>query len=325
MRILILGGTRFVGRAIADACLAEGHDLTLFHRGRSGPNLFPDCKHMIGDRDCDLSLVANEDWDAVVDCCGYVPRIVRKSVQALSGHAHRYVFISTISVYKEADVDSIDEDSDRIELADPTTEVIDGETYGGLKALCEDEIAAFEGPGMIIRPGLVAGPNDPSDRFSYWVMRAAQGDFLVPDDSVGFVQYVDARDLASFVVKVAAKGDSLTANAVGPRDSLTWAKFASTLAEVGGGSAVFADADWLAEQGVAPWVDVPLWLGSEGPLSMTRVSSKRGQQLGLEFRPLAATIRDTLQWANEIGLGQLKTGLSDARHSEILAALREAK
>ncbi|MBV6457058.1 MAG: hypothetical protein HONBIEJF_00163 [Fimbriimonadaceae bacterium] len=322
MRILVLGGTRFVGRAIVAECLERGHEPTLLHRGKSGPELFANCHHILADRDGGLDELGKNTWDAVVDTSGYIPRIVQQSVDALSGRCDRYLFISTISVYSETGPGGPSENSARSVLQDPHTETIDAETYGGLKARCEDVVASFAGTPIIVRPGLVVGPYDPTDRFTYWVVRASEGDFLVPEDTNSRIQFIDARDLAAFAVRLLEAGKPTTVNAVGPAASLGWTAFADSLTSVCGGKPVWAPPTFLTEQRVEPWIDLPLWLAGEDSQGMDRVSNALGLSLGLTLRPREETIADTLSWRRRGSGEALKTGMSMDRHAALIHQLK---
>ena len=176
MNLLILGGTVFLGRHLVEAALARGHAVTLFNRGQHNPDLFPEVERLRGDRDGDLQALEGRRWDAVVDTCGYVPRVVRASAEMLAPNVDHYTFISSISVYADTSKPGIDEQAPVGTLDDPTTEEVTGESYGPLKALCEQAAeAAMPGRVLNIRPGLIVGPHDPTDRFTYWVRRVAEG------------------------------------------------------------------------------------------------------------------------------------------------------
>ncbi|MCE5207811.1 MAG: epimerase, partial [Chloroflexi bacterium] len=208
MKILVIGGTRFLGRAAVEAVLAAGHKVTLFNRGVSNPSLYPQVETIIGDRSMDLSLLKGRSWDAVIDTCGYVPRVVRMSASALSGSVGHYTFISTISVYSETWKTGIDENGVLGVLEDETTEEITGGAYGPLKALCEQAAEdAMPGRVLTIRPGLIVGPHDPTDRFTYWPVRVAQGgEVLAPDSPDYKCQVIDVRDLAEWNIRMIEAG-----------------------------------------------------------------------------------------------------------------------
>jgi len=206
MNILIIGGTRFLGRHLVDSALARGHKITLFNRGQTNPNLFRNVETVIGDREHDIEKLSGRNWDAIIDTCGYVPRIVRESGIGLEGSVGRYVFISSISVYPDSDFHKIGiDESDPVgKLKDESVEEITGETYGPLKALCEKTILDLYGErGLVVRPGLIVGPNDPTDRFTYWPVRIAKGgDVLAPEKPGVPVQIIDVRDLSNFIIKL---------------------------------------------------------------------------------------------------------------------------
>src|SRR4030095_11435959 len=208
MRILVIGGTMFLGRHIVEHALARGHEVTLFHRGKTNPHLFPDLEHVLGDRKESLEPLAGRRFDAILDTCGYVPRVVKLSAHALSGAAPHYTFISTISVYSDHKTLNQDETGPTGELEDPTREEITGDTYGPLKVLCEQAAAeSFTGRVLVIRPGLIVGPHDPTDRFTYWPVRIARGgEVLAPGPEDTPVQLIDVRDLAAWTVEMMETG-----------------------------------------------------------------------------------------------------------------------
>lgn len=323
MRLLLLGGTLFLGRHIVEAARARGHEVSLFHRGKTHEDLFPEIEHIHGDRDGGLAILDGRRWDAAIDTCGYVPRIVRASAERLAGAVGRYVFVSTISVYGTITRPGVDESEPVATLADPSTEAVTGETYGPLKALCERAVeAACPGRALIVRPGLIVGPHDPSDRFTYWPHRLARGgDVLVPGPPECPVQFIDVRDLAAWIVRLIEEGATGLFNATGPERRLTFGGLAETCRAVVRPEAglVWVDGAFLLEAGVAPWSDLPLWL-SAGAEAMSEVDVRRAVSRGLTFRPLADTIRDTREWdACRPADRPLRAGLSPQRESEILA------
>ena len=217
MKILILGGTRFVGRHIVTLARAMRHELTLFNRNQSTPGLFRRIATPIhGDRETDLDKLQGE-WDVVIDTCGYLPRIVKKSAEFLKDRVGRYVFISSISVYADFKRNGIDESYPVGKLQNESVEEITGETYGPLKALCEKTVQDVYGAeAIIIRPGLIVGPHDPTDRFTYWPVRIARGgDILAPDRADAMTQIIDARDLAFFINNIILKSGTGTFNVTG--------------------------------------------------------------------------------------------------------------
>ncbi|MFN8483641.1 MAG: NAD-dependent epimerase/dehydratase family protein [Anaerolineae bacterium] len=327
MRLLILGGTVFLGRALVDAALARGHAVTLFNRGQHNPELYPDIEKLRGDRDGGLAALAGREWDAVIDTCGYVPRIVGAAAEALADHVGRYVFISTISVYADFSGDGPREESPVGVLADATVEEINGETYGPLKALCEQAVeAALPGRALIIRPGLIVGPHDVSDRFTYWPRRIAQGgDVLAPAVPAMPVQIIDVRDLAEWTIRMVEENRSGVYNATGPQDPLTFADVLDECRAVTGGDArvVWVDAGFLLEQDVGPWVEMPLWLTPDS-WALARTSIRRALDAGLTFRPLTAIIQDTLVWdAARPPETQRRAGMARERERALLDAWRQ--
>ena len=220
VKLLVLGGTRFVGRHLVEAALARGHEVTLFNRGNH-PEVFPEVEGLIGDRDGDLGALENRTWDAALDTSGYVPRLVRDSAERLRDAVGHYTFISTVSVYPDTLPPHADEDARVRGLEDPLTEEVTNGTYGGLKVLCEEAVREIYGArSLVIRPGLVVGPYDPTDRFTYWPVRVAEGgEVLAPGVPEAPVQFIDARDLAAWTLGMIEGRETGTYNAVSPADS----------------------------------------------------------------------------------------------------------
>ena len=324
MDLLILGGTRFLGRHLVEAALGDGHGVTLFNRGRSGPDLFPEVETIKGDRDGDLSALRGRRWDAVIDTCGYVPRVVRAAAGLLAGAVDHYTFVSSISVYPDNMGPGADEDAPVEELEDPTVEEITGETYGGLKALCE-RAAEAEMPGRVlnVRPGLISGPHDPTDRFTYWPRRiAAGGEVLAPDRPELRVQFIDVRDLAGWMVKMSAEQRTGTYNATGPAYELRMGKLLEECEAVGGDAKiVWVSEEFLEENGVEPFTELPLWVPREYA-GMLAVDCRKAIAAGLTFRPVSETIRDVLEWDSNRAEPELAAGLKPDRERELLSAWR---
>ena len=223
MKILIIGGTRFLGRHLVNSARARRHEVTLFNRGKTNPNLFWQVEKIQGDREKDLDQLTGRNWDAVIDTCGYFPRIVRMSAEALKGKVENYVFISSISVYSAFSKIGINESDPVGKIEDETMEEITGESYGPLKALCEKAVQEVFGmDSLVIRPGLIVGPHDPTDRFTYWPVRVARGgSILAPEKPDLPIQIIDARDLADFIIKLIEQNVSGVFNATGPDHALT--------------------------------------------------------------------------------------------------------
>ena len=329
MKILILGGTIFVGRHLVEAALARGHEITLLNRGRQNADLFPQVEKLRGDRDGDgLDALAGRSWDAVLDTCGYVPRIVRQSAEMLAGAVSRYVFISSISVYDDTSASGVDENSPLGTLEDAATEEIAGDTYGPLKVLCEQEVqAALPDGALIIRPGFIVGPHDPTDRFTYWPHRVAQGeDVLAPGRPDQPVQIIDARDLAEWTVRLLEQGVTGVYNATGPDYPLMLGEVLQTCKTVSGSDArfVWADDQFLKENQADTFSMLPFYIPeSSGTNGIMDASIAKAVASGLTFRPLADTVNDTLTWDNARPADQpLKVGLSLERERELLKKYR---
>ena len=315
MRLLVLGGTLFLGRHVVDAALAAGHDVTLFHRGRTNPGLFPDLEHVLGDRDGGLAPLRGRAFDAVVDTSGYVPRVVGDSARLLADTCGHYTFVSSLSAYALPIPRGADESAPLAVLDDPANEDVSNETYGGLKAACEDAARSAFGTERTasIRAGFIVGPHDPSDRFTYWVERVRRGgDVLLPPHPEQPMQFVDARDLAAWIVRLGETRTAGAFNATGPAGSLTFAEFAATCSLALDVSPRFVTCDERTAAALEPG-DLPLAVPPEH-FGLMDVSIARALAAGLRFRPAKDTIRDTAEWFR----GQcrdLRTGLAQARES----------
>ena len=324
MRVLILGGTLFLGRHLVEAAQARGDEVTLFNRGRTDPGLFPDVETLHGDRDAgDLDSLRTGEWDAVVDTSARVPRWVRDSVGLLAGRVGQYTFVSSCSVYADTSAAGTDESSPVLALADETVEEItSAEVYGGLKVLCERAAAeALPGRALSVRAGLIVGPYDPTGRFTYWVHRiAAGGEVLVPEPRDQPVQLVHARDLADWMLDASARGETGVFNATGPASPLTMEALVAQIRVATGSDArlTWVDEYALVEHGVEAWSDLPLWLApgtNPESANFLAVDVTKALAAGLRFRPLADTVRDTLEHAETF----TKAGLDPARERELLA------
>jgi 2'-hydroxyisoflavone reductase len=331
LRLLLLGGTQFLGRHIAAEALDRGHEVTLFTRGRTRPELFPQAEHLTGDRDGGLDPLRGRSWDAVVDCSGYVPRVVADSAQLLADSVEWYIFISTISVYPDYRGPGIDEDAPVATMDDESVEEVDEHTYGPMKALCEQAVtAALPDRSMIVRPGLIVGPHDPTDRFTYWPVRIADGgEVLAPGDPAAPAQWIDVGDLASFVVDQAECRTTGVFNAVGPAEPATLGDvLEACLAAVAppGTELRWVKDEFLAAHGVEPWSDIPLWLGGDPEMAgFEQISGRRALEAGLRHRPVAETVRDTLAWHRQDDGEVPRSGfkLSRDREAELLTAYRK--
>jgi len=335
MKILVLGGTQFSGRSFVHQALDAGHDVTLLHRSKTDPGLPGAVRRLIGDRDPKVGdgldrikelLDAGERFDAVVDMCGYGPRVVSASAELLKDSVDLYLFVSTISVYDREDVDAIDEESKKIELEDPTVEEVTGETYGGLKVLCERALNKIVGGKLCaVRPGVIAGANDPTDRFTWWTRVLATEDaVVVPSEPAGVTQFIDARDLAAFFLRCVEQRTMGVFNVTGPEDGLKTRAFIDRAHKALGSKTEIIEKDpaWLEAHGVEFWGGLPLVLAMDNQ-NMHRVSSDRALAAGLTRRPLEETVTQVRQWDIERGEPVLKAGMKMDKLREACAAAKQ--
>jgi 2'-hydroxyisoflavone reductase len=326
MKLLILGGTSFLGPQIVEAAVARAHVLTLFNRGKTNPGLFPDIEKLHGDRNGDLKSLEGRKWDAVVDTSGFVPRLVTMSAELLAPNVKQYVFISTISVFAEGIKPGTAEDGPLATMPDETNEEVT-KYYGALKALCEKAAdKAMSGRAWIVRPGLIVGPGDKTDRFSYWPVRISKGgEVLAPGDGTDPVQYIDVRDLAEWIVLGVERDLTGTYNATGPAKTLTIKKMLEGIKKGTGGDAKFTwvPTEFLEKHAVAPWSDLPVWVpGRDGEEGFTRISCAKAIAAGLRFRSVTVTAKDTLAWYKtlpEDRRGKLLAGISPEKEKELLS------
>ncbi len=334
MKLLIIGGTIFLGRHLVEAAHERAHEVTLFNRGLHEPDLFPEVEKLRGDRLHDLSSLHGRHWDAVIDTCGYIPKVVRASAALLADAVEHYTFISSLSVYPDWNVPGTNENSpvktladeevqraENIKGANPVVAVNYGEMYGGLKALCEREVEnALPGRALVIRPGLIVGPHDYSDRFTYWVHRVAEGgEVLAPGRADRRVQFVDARDLARWNIALIEEHRTGVFNATGPDYALTMQRLLEECKTVSRSDARFTwlSEDFLLAQGAEPWSEVPLWI----PEADDILRCDKAISAGLTFRPIADTIRDTLDWdATRPRNLERRAGLRPERETQLLRA-----
>jgi len=332
-KILILGGTGFLGPATVEAAMARGHEITLFNRGRTRPGLFPGVEKLHGDRDPKIGegiqALSGREWDAVIDNSGFYPRMVSASARLLAPRVKRYVFISSISVYADNSVEGADETAGLATIADPTVEEMgkDSENYGALKALCERAAEeAMPGRVAVVRPGFIVGPDDPSGRFTYWPVRIDRGgEILAPGAPGDPIQFVDVRDLGEWLVRIAEDGTTGVFHATGPEKRLAWGRLLETCRDCASvpGKLTWVDAEFLERQ---KDLQFPIWAPYRGDTRGFHTwKIDRALAAGLRFRPYAATVKDTLAWyKSQPEGGRLKlAGPAREREAEILAAWRK--
>ncbi len=316
MRVLVLGGTRFLGRALVDATLEQGHEPTLFNRGQTAPELFPEVEKLRGDRSTDLSALEGREWDAVLDVAAYMPDDVRRAVEVLQGNVGRYVFVSSISVYADQSVPPV-EGAAVAQLQPEQESDEDPELYGARKAACERIVEeAFGDAALVVRPGLIVGPHDPTGRFTYWPHRVARGGkVLAPGTRDDHVQFIDVRDLAAWMVQATASGAGGTFNATG--EPMPFGDVLDECLAVAGSDAAFTwvDSERLLAEEVGPWMELPLWLPLAEYAGIQQASVQRARAAGLTYRALADTIRGTLDQAQPVD----GVGLAPDRERELLS------
>jgi 2'-hydroxyisoflavone reductase len=322
MKLLFIGGTRFVGRHLVKAALTAGHEVTLFHRGQSDPEFMPEVEHILGDRNHDLNRLDGGEWDAVIDTCGYTPKQVRASTETLAGRVDRYVFISTISVYADFSTMGLNEGSPLAPIGELDQEELTGENYGPLKVLCEAAVQdVFAERAFIPRPGLIVGAYDTTDRFTYWVRRAMDArPFLAPAPGDQPVQLIDARDLAVWIIHGIERGLHGPYNSTGPAHRLTFEDMLAACLQGTDSQAepIWADPSFLLERQVEGWSDLPLWVADKSMRGMLAANCTTAIDSGLTFRPLADTVTDLAAWDLERGLPPLKAGLASEREAILI-------
>ena len=336
MKLLLLGGPKFLGRALIESALARGHEITTFNRGTTNPDLFPEIEKLHGDRKDNLDPLHGRKWDVVVDTCGYFPKHVRASAQRLADSAEHYTFISSLSVYASTAAVGLDESAPVGKLEDENAvdaiEEITGENYGPLKALCEQAAErAFPGRAFNVRAGLIIGPHDPSDRFTYWPVRVARGgEVLTPAHPGWLTQQVDVRDLADWVIGMAEARKAGVYNATGPNQPISFGEVLDICLEVTGSDAQFTwvTEQFLADEKVGAWIELPLWIPTSEPdaAGFSAISCAKALADGLAFRPLHETVRDTIAWANTRPADYpWRAGLKPERETELLEKWRKTK
>ena len=323
MKTLVLGGTAFLGRAVVRALLDKGHQVTLFNRGQTSPDLFPEAKRIVGNREIDVSELAEQHWDVVFDINGIKPGEVAMTAAALEEKTGCYVYVSSISAYERFG-ERVHENSPLWDVTGIEGKPLDGETYGPMKARCERTVhTRFRDRGLIIRPGLIVGPWDYSDRFTYWPVRFHRGGRVAAPPAIHPVRFIDVRDLAEWMVDLTSRGVRGTFNATG--QAVTMGSFLQTCKAVINPEAeiVWFSQKYLEDKGIAAWEELPVWLPSD--TGFHKIDISRALKQGLSFRPLEETITDTLQWfLNESGRDELHTGLTPERELTLLGESQHA-
>lgn len=333
--ILILGGTGFIGPHIVNAALERGHTVTLFNRGKTHADLFPNLEKLRGDRDGQLDALKGRKWDAVIDPSGYVPRIVKMSAELLAPNVKQYLFVSTISVYKQPGTPGMDESAPLETTDEPASEDVK-KYYGALKALSEQAAeAAMPGRVTVVRPGLIIGPGDPTGRFTHWPARCADGgEVLAPGDGSTPTQYIDGRDLGQWIVHLIEQGTTGTFNALGPEKKITMKEVLHACNAAGGNKAKLTWVDWkfLEKEDVGPWAEMPMWIPTEEDPGFGSMSNARAVKAGLTFRPIGETAKDTLAWLASLPADMtpeqktraLSSGIARDKEAKVLAAWHAA-
>lgn len=336
LSILILGGTGFLGPALVEVARTRGHAITLFNRGKTRPGLFPDLEKLQGDRDPDkgegIRALAGRKFDVVFDDCGYYPRHVRASAELMAPNIGQYMYVSSISCYARTDIENSDESAELARIPDPTVETMGAqyENYGALKALCEEAAqAAMPGRVTVIRPGFIVGPEDPTDRFTYWPVRIARGgDVLAPGSATDPIQVIDVRDLAAFMLRCAEQRTIGKFNACGPATRLEWGR---VLAACQAASPNPSTLHWVSpeELGAFGPLNLPIWVPYMAETKGFHAASNRAAiAQGLKFRTIDETVRDTLAWFESLPAerrDKLRAGLSAEKEREVLLALSRIK
>lgn len=339
MKILIIGGTVFLGRYLVEAALARGHEVTLFNRGIHNADLFPEVERLRGNRHADLDVLGGRRWDVVIDTCGYTPGTVGASARLLADAVEHYTFISSVSVYAQFPINGYDEseavgtitdkqaaEADTFDTGDRPTAFSYGQIYGPLKARCERAVEdALPSRTLVIRPGLIVGPHDYSDRFTYWPARVAQGgEVLAPGRPGRHVRVIDVRDLAEWNIRMSEQRRTGIFNVTGA-DKATMGQLLDACKQTSKSDAAFT---WLSEefllaQGVGTWIELPLWTKDED-VGIFEARNDKAIDAGLTFRPLTDTVRDTLEWAMTRPADvELRAGMKPEREREVLRAWHE--
>ncbi|HEV8138530.1 MAG TPA: NAD-dependent epimerase/dehydratase family protein [Pyrinomonadaceae bacterium] len=343
LKILILGGTGFTGPFQVKYAVSRGHQVSVFNRGRTHPGILPkEVEQLIGDRNGQLDALKGRKWDVVIDVPTTIPVWVRDVAQILKGNVDRYVFVSTLSVYSDNSKPGMDESgplakyegADAMKETQQSLRASNMMLYAPLKVESEKEAEKwFPGKTLIVRPGLIVGPGDESDRFTYWPVRVARGgEVLAPGDPTkDTVQFIDARDLAEWIIRMVEQGATGPYNAVGPNYKLTIGRMLDEIKAATKSDAQFtwADADFLLANNIHPWSDMPVWVAPRGDeTGFTQISNKKALAKGLTFRSIGDTTTATLEWFRSQPAdrqAKLRSGISAEREKEVLAAWHAKK
>ena len=333
LRILILGGTGFIGPYQVQYALDRGHTVTLFNRGKTNPQLFPTVEKLVGDRGSDLKSLEKRDWDVVIDNSATDPAWVERSAALLQNSVKRYIFVSTRSVY--FDTSRVPMTIDAPVFTRENTAVAEGRPlpYGLAKAESEKTAQKyFPGRCLIIRPSLIVGPGDLTDRFTYWPVRIERGgEVLAPGDGTDPVQIIDARDLSEWIIRLAELETTGVYNALGPKSGRSFAELLNGIKAAIAANATFTwvNADFLNEHKLRGYTEIPVWMAARhGREGFARFDITRELALGLTFRSLEVTTRDTLTYFHAQPIERqetLKSGIPSGREAEVLAAWKARK
>ncbi|MZQ87235.1 NAD-dependent epimerase/dehydratase family protein [Paenibacillus sp. 5J-6] len=318
MKILILGGTKFLGRALTEAAVANGHEVTLFHRGLHDAGAFPHVQHIIGDRHVDLNRLQGHEWDAVIDTSGFEPEAVTAAAKQLKEQVKHYTFISTVSVYEDLRKVNANESAP---VANLTEQMDPGQKYGAKKARCEQAVQEeFPNRTLVVRPGLIVGPYDVSDRFTYWPARFHRGgEVLVPLPRERKLQFIDVRDLSAWIIRLVEQEVVGTLHASGSDYTMEEVIQACQQLNPHGVTCTWVPEEFLVANGVGEWIELPLWIQSDSLVGMFALDNTKAFGTGLTTRPLIEIVRDTLSWdQSRSSTTPRAAGMDPVREEELL-------
>lgn len=329
LNVLILGGTTFLGPHLTWEFLKEGHTVTHFNRGNSQFSSFNGVETIYGDRTKKLEELEGRKWDVVIDTCGYLPKVVEASSKILAKNAKHYVFISTISVYENFHESNIDENFPLAKLRGLSDEIVTDASYGPLKAHCEEVVKKyFPNNSLIVRPGIIVGPYDPSDRLTYWVRKVYEGEeVLVPNSPKQKLQFIDVRDLSRWIVKMVENCLTGIYNATGPASDLTFEEFVHECQKFSKNNTqlIWVDEDFLLTHLDNTWINLPLWLSKKvNEPGLFSINNRKARKAGLTFRPLSETIEAILEWDKSRSDKKMKVGLSSQAEENLLKIYKMA-